>query len=45
MHTVPNCAGFIPYNQIDPARLRACSNGDLSTLTGQEVKARVVTVS
>ncbi|EFJ48430.1 hypothetical protein VOLCADRAFT_104808 [Volvox carteri f. nagariensis] len=35
--------GFIPYNQMDPARLRACANGDLSTLTGQQLKARVVT--
>ncbi|GLC37508.1 hypothetical protein PLESTB_001755100 [Pleodorina starrii] len=35
--------GFIPYNQMDPARLRACTNGDLSTLTGQQLKARVVT--
>ncbi|GIM14140.1 hypothetical protein Vretimale_17156, partial [Volvox reticuliferus] len=35
--------GFIPYNQVDPARLRACANGNLSKLTGQQLKARVVT--
>ncbi len=37
--------GFIPYNKVDPARLKACANGDLSSLNGQVIKARVVSVS
>ncbi|KXZ42857.1 hypothetical protein GPECTOR_114g308 [Gonium pectorale] len=36
--------GLIPYNKVDPARLRTCTNGDMSSLMGQQLKAKVVTV-
>ncbi|KAG2440088.1 hypothetical protein HXX76_004202 [Chlamydomonas incerta] len=35
--------GFMPYNKVDPARLRACTNGDLTKLVGQQIKARIIT--
>lgn len=34
----------MPYNKLDPARLRACANGDLTKLIGQQIKARIITV-
>ncbi|GFR50150.1 hypothetical protein Agub_g12313 [Astrephomene gubernaculifera] len=36
--------GFIPYSQLDPARLRASGSGDLSDLLGQPLRARVSSV-
>ncbi|KAG2454842.1 hypothetical protein HYH02_000674 [Chlamydomonas schloesseri] len=35
--------GFMPYNKVDPARLRACADGDLTKLVGQQIKARIIT--
>ncbi|MEW5302008.1 MAG: hypothetical protein WDW36_004822 [Sanguina aurantia] len=34
--------GFIPYNQLEPARLLQASGGDMNSLVGQAIKAKVV---